>query len=448
MEFENDVHMETPPVSSAHDIDPLLAHSQGGLSSKEELIRTNLGTSIVQDFGQYRDILDEHHERRERIIKVSRDINILSKQMIFTLHRAQPKDFLPQFSAASEVLHEFREKHAIVLKLFHRVALDLQGSNYYRYQRSVSGPMQEYIEAMTLEYYMVHGKLMPKSALGKDLVFMTSSEMMNNPDLIIELGQVQSGGRGSGGGGGRGRGGSGGRGGRGGFKGNFNKDSRTEPYKKDKRPSTGPMVKVESLRSTHVATSASTSEACAPAAETPEVSLQLSNNNTADLPPKESLGMDDPVTDAKDTAMTETTPLKKLAIEVTDEDYLLGIADLTGELMRLAINTLGQSMIAVPNSDTETWSLPSPEERVQLILSFLREIKGGFDSLSLTKTSAIMKKMPVLRQSLNKIEVALYNIRVRGAEYPPEMMRQLLMSAQDIGGGDGAQAGDGGEEET
>ena len=140
--------------------------------------------------------------------------------------------------------------------------------------------------------------------------------------------------------------------------------------------------------------------------------------------------------------------MTKLTIEVTDEDYLLGIADLTGELMRLAINTLGQSMVAVPQPPgSETWSFPTPEERVQQILSFLREIKSGFDGLSLTKSSPIMKKMAVLRQSLNKIEVALYNVRVRGAEYPPEMMRQLLMSTQDIGGGDSGPSGGGGGDE-
>lgn len=60
MEFTDDVHMETPPVSSANDPDPLLAHNEEEIPSKEKLIRTNLGKTIAQDFGQYRDILDEH----------------------------------------------------------------------------------------------------------------------------------------------------------------------------------------------------------------------------------------------------------------------------------------------------------------------------------------------------------------------------------------------------
>lgn len=70
--------------------------------------------------------------------------------MIFALHRAEPKEFLPQFAASSEALTEFKEKHATVLKLFHRVAIDLQDSNYYRYQRSISGAMQEYVREISM----------------------------------------------------------------------------------------------------------------------------------------------------------------------------------------------------------------------------------------------------------------------------------------------------------
>lgn len=38
-------------------------------------------------FDTFRAELDEHHDRRERIIKASRDITAASKKIIFTLHR-------------------------------------------------------------------------------------------------------------------------------------------------------------------------------------------------------------------------------------------------------------------------------------------------------------------------------------------------------------------------
>ncbi|KAG0197497.1 hypothetical protein BGX28_009040 [Mortierella sp. GBA30] len=414
----DDVHMETPPASSPSQ-DPVAAlqRSRAGRenASQESFDRSLLGRSLVQDFGHYRDILDQHHERRERIIKVSRDINNFSKKMIFALHRAEPRDYLPQFSAASEALLDFKEKHATVLKLFHRVAIDLQGPNYHRYQRSISGAMQEYIEAMTLEYYLIHGNLMPKTALEADLVFMTTPEQLSNHDLIISIGQTPSGG-----------------GGGGAQRGKFHKDNRKGPYNKDRKD--GPrrgghtLSAASTLSPAAESLAAAVSEEPIPAVESALEGIEIDQDNAATSSPKQ---------------------LTKLTLEVTDEDYLLGIADLTGELMRLAINTLGQSLMTGPqevNAQGEAL-LPTPEERVQQILQFLRTIKSGFDGFAMTKRSPIAKKMDVLNQSLKKIELACYNVKVRGAEYPPEVLRQMLISGSNDGGRGSEGTGDAGNDE-
>ncbi|KAF9133087.1 hypothetical protein BGW39_010619 [Mortierella sp. 14UC] len=423
-----DVHMETPPASLAELTEPPLAVQQPATEqhvSRGDMVRLNLGKSIVQDFGYFRDILEEHHDRRERIIKASRDINNFSKKMIFALHRAEPRDYLPQFSATSEALIEFKEKHAMVLKLFHRVAIDLQGSNYHRYQRSVSGPMQEYIEAMTLEYYLLHGKLMPKSALEVNLMFTTTPEQLANPDLIIAIGQFGSDGGRSGGGGGGGGGG--------GQRAKFNKDNRKGPYNKDRKDAPRKPTN-------------STSISAAP--QPPISALPAERSPSTTIPSSPMIVERDQV--SLTAAPQQPTPLSstvQLTLEVTDEDYLLGIADLTGELMRLAINTLGQSLMPTTTLQ-ENDGILSPEQRVQHILQFLRDIKSGFDGLSLTKMSPISKKMGVLKQSLQKIELACYNVKVRGAEYPPEVLRQMLMSGQDLGGGGGGgDSGAGGNED-
>lgn len=259
---------------------------------------------------------------------------------------------------------------------------------------------------MTLEYYLVHGKLMPKSALEADLVFTTTAEQMANPDIIIAIGQSQFGGEGRSGGGG------------GGQRGKFNKDSRKRPYNKDRED---PPKRTVNPTSTGGAPQPSTS--------TPAVDGSFS---TA---PASPMIIETDQTPSASVAAATSSPPVQLTLEVTDEDYLLGIADLTGELMRLAINTLGQSLM--PTLQDEDASILSPEQRVQHILQFLRDIKSGFDGLSLTKMSPISKKMGVLRQSLQKIELACYNVKVRGAEYPPEVLRQMLMSGQDLGGGGG-----------
>ncbi|KAF9899568.1 hypothetical protein BX616_002948 [Lobosporangium transversale] len=353
--------------------------------------------------------------------------------MIFALHRAEPKDFLSQDSSTSEALMEFKEKHATVLKLFHRAAVDLQGSNYYRYQRSISGAMQEYIEAMTLQYYMVHGKLIPKETLEADLVFMTSQEQLNNLDSIITIGQTGLPGSGGSGGGQRGK---------------FIKDNRKVSYNRDDKK-LGKKIAPASESLTTTTPAASTNPISAPPVP---INIDEPANRATIAPPSTTttMQMDDPLVVIP---VVLETKLIRHTLEITDEDYLLGIADLTGELMRLAINTLGQSLMTPATQDTNiatgaSYSLSTPEKRVQHILSFLRDIKSGFDGLSLTKMSPISKKMGTLKQSLNKIEMACYNVKVRGAEYPPEILRQMLMSGgasgQDVGG---VEAGNGEEEQ-
>ncbi|KAF9586694.1 hypothetical protein BGW38_008617 [Lunasporangiospora selenospora] len=444
--MDKDVHMQTPPASSTTVLEnrPLESLEQNEASprvtgaanttdttsstrvssERETRIRSSLGESIFQDFGIYRDILDEHHERRERIIKVSRDINNFSKKMIFALHRAEPKEFLPQQTSESEALTEFREKRTTVLKLIHRVALDLQGPNYHRYQRSVSGALQEYIEAMTLEYYLVHGSLMPKKALEADLVFDTTQEQLDNHDLIIGLGQPQYGG------------GSGSRGGGGGNRGKFGKDNRRTPYNRDKEKD-----RENEKRGREPTSTERTTAGDVPTTAEPTTSMTVDDDKDVPL-------------DTTSIPKEVSPVLARVTLEITDEDYLLGVADLTGELMRLAFNALGQSIVSAPASyasstDESHLLLSSPEERVQHILRFLREIKSGIDGLTLTRASPISKKMTALKQSLNKIEVACYNVKVRGAEYPPEMMKQLLMSGgSDIGGeGNGANMAAGDDED-
>ena len=59
----DDVHMETPPVSSANDKDPMASQqSQDNGSSPQQdgSVRALLGSSVVEDFGHYRDILEQH----------------------------------------------------------------------------------------------------------------------------------------------------------------------------------------------------------------------------------------------------------------------------------------------------------------------------------------------------------------------------------------------------
>lgn len=101
-----------------------------------------------------------------------------------------------------------------------------------------------------------------------------------------------------------------------------------------------------------------------------------------------------------------------LTFQVTPSDYLLGVADLTGELMRLCISSVG-------NGDIDT-----PFQLSQ----FLRQIHDGFSYIGNTGPYEVSKKLHTLRQSLGKVEDACYTLRVRGSEIPKHMLADVFSS--------------------
>ncbi|KAA0718313.1 X Translin-associated factor [Triplophysa tibetana] len=101
-----------------------------------------------------------------------------------------------------------------------------------------------------------------------------------------------------------------------------------------------------------------------------------------------------------------------LTFQVTPTDYLLGVADLTGELMRMCISSVG-------NGDMDT-----PFE----LSGFLREIHDGFSYIGNTGPYEVSKKLHTLRQSLGKVEDACYALRVRGSEIPKHMLADVFTS--------------------
>ncbi|XP_068135635.1 translin-associated protein X [Hyperolius riggenbachi] len=105
-----------------------------------------------------------------------------------------------------------------------------------------------------------------------------------------------------------------------------------------------------------------------------------------------------------------------LSLQITHVDYLLGVADLTGELMRLCISSVG-------NGDIET-----PFKLTQ----FLREIFDGFAYIGNTGPYEISRKLYVLKQSLTKVENACYMLKVRGSEIPKHMLADLFVSKSEL----------------
>jgi len=108
----------------------------------------------------------------------------------------------------------------------------------------------------------------------------------------------------------------------------------------------------------------------------------------------------------------ETEVVPALAFQVIPSDYLLGVADLTGELMRMCIGSVGNGDIDTPFQLGE----------------FLRQVHDGFSYIGNTGPYEVSKKLHTLRQSLAKVEDACYALRVRGSEIPKHMLADVFAS--------------------
>ena len=103
-------------------------------------------------------------------------------------------------------------------------------------------------------------------------------------------------------------------------------------------------------------------------------------------------------------------------IELTGDDYVLGIFDLVGELMRFAIITMAT-----------TGSLPGSKNTNGMqrdILIDLRSLRTSFQALDTTSCGGtglgkdVEKKMEVMKTCVEKVETAVYGMIIRGRERP------------------------------
>ncbi|KAF2823409.1 Translin [Ophiobolus disseminans] len=109
-------------------------------------------------FEGFRKELDEHHDRRERTIKASRDITAASKKIIFTLQRVrnvgQP---VPAFVNKNNAPY-----WKIIEDQYKGIAADLQGLNAYRYSHNITGGNQEFMEALSFQHYLETQSVIPQ----------------------------------------------------------------------------------------------------------------------------------------------------------------------------------------------------------------------------------------------------------------------------------------------
>ena len=112
-------------------------------------------------------------------------------------------------------------------------------------------------------------------------------------------------------------------------------------------------------------------------------------------------------------------------VALSPEDYLLGIYDMTGELMKFAITAMATNgslpTVSLSGDGTDTGKITPTPSVQRNVLTDMRNLRSALESLD-AGTGPFAKdeekKMDVMRASVEKVEKALYGLTVRGAERP------------------------------
>uniref|UniRef100_A0A1A9ZQ39 Translin-associated protein X n=1 Tax=Glossina pallidipes TaxID=7398 RepID=A0A1A9ZQ39_GLOPL len=239
---------------------------------------------MLRAFRAYSLELDAKHDRYERIVKLSRDITIEAKRIIFLLHSIDIRK-----GNKEKVLEEAQQRLEKVIKVnFKAVAQEMQNLDPYQYRGAYAPGLQEFIEAYSFMEYMRYAD--------------DKSTSLDNEASMSDWQQLQE------------------------------KMQYIEAEAND------------------------------------EIAAEMKEH--------------------------------KFSFHVEPSEYILGISDLSGELMRRCINSLG-------SGETDT---------CLLICKVLQHLYKGYVGLSIPRCRELSRKIHTMRQSVLKAEDVCYNVKVRGGE--------------------------------
>ncbi|EDW38820.1 GL13728 [Drosophila persimilis] len=270
-------------------------HRGNAHKKRQPQVAVDEDNPIVQAFRNYSIELTTKHDRHERIVKLSRDITIESKRIIFTLHsidsRKQNKE---------KILEEAQKRLQKLIEVnFRAIALELRDQDVYQFRNAYSAGLQEFIEAYTYMEYL------------------SRDDNDESPKSVSDWQALQS----------------------------------VMQYVEDPSKVKDEGASVEEM-------------------------------------------------DVDEEKGGEERQAKKFQFFIDPTEYVLGLSDLTGELMRRCINSLG-------SGDTDT---------CMETCSTLQMFYTGYISLNLQRARELWRKITTMRQSVLKAENVCYNVKVRGGE--------------------------------
>lgn len=141
-------------ASKPHRIHNSAADTSLSSSAAKKARTMSIDLSMKEGFEKYTNYLNQLNDKRERVVKASRDITINSKKVIFQVHRISKGN-------REEVLEKAEKDLATVTDQYvSRLVKELQGTDFWKLRRAYSPGVQEYIEAATLCKFCTTGTLL------------------------------------------------------------------------------------------------------------------------------------------------------------------------------------------------------------------------------------------------------------------------------------------------
>ncbi|KAG1682051.1 Translin-associated protein X [Nymphon striatum] len=142
-------------------------------------------SNTILMFQQYQGLLDDRYNKHERLVKLSRDITIESKRIIFLLHRITDEgskhDILLEADKKLKALEETKLK---------QVAEEIKDDEIFLFLKAISPGLQEYVEAVSFYQYLEDKSLISLKKLQGRLEFISKNQEISSDtkeDLILHL---------------------------------------------------------------------------------------------------------------------------------------------------------------------------------------------------------------------------------------------------------------------
>lgn len=131
---------------------------------------------VVNCFEKYAEELIQKHDRYERITKMSRDITIEAKRLIFLLHAVDLRN-----SNSEKLLSDAFDRLLVLCnKNFMNISKEIVGYDHYQYARAYSAGLQEFIEAFTYYNYLKNEHIIDWNGLQLKLTYRNHEETVDD----------------------------------------------------------------------------------------------------------------------------------------------------------------------------------------------------------------------------------------------------------------------------